>query len=131
MATEQTKLVKILATRILQVILALSLTWAACMKLFYPAEQLARMWPWTADHPLLTKITGVVDLIVGLGLVVPDLVRVRSKLTVYASYALVALMISASIFHIIRGEASQTGLNLFFLAAAAWIGRTKQKQPDK
>jgi putative oxidoreductase len=67
------------------------------------------------------KLTGILDLLAGLGLVLPGLFRIQPKLTVYAAYGIIALMIAASIFHISRGEASLIGVNIFFLAVAAFV----------
>ena len=111
-----------------QVILAASLIWASSMKLFQPADKLAEMWPWTADNANLVKLTGVLDLLAGIGLVLPALLRIQPKLTIYAAYGTIALMLAASIFHITRGEGSQIGVNVFFAAFAVFIawGRLKK-----
>ena len=106
---------------IAQVLLCLSFIWSAWMKLFVPADQLAAMWPWTGDNPGLTKLTGVVDLLIGLGLVLPMLLRILPVLTLFAAYATIALMLIASAFHIVRGEASNIGVNVVFLVVAVVI----------
>ncbi|RNL78139.1 DoxX family protein [Sinomicrobium pectinilyticum] len=109
-----------------QLLLAVSLIWAAAMKLFQPAGTLARMWPWTADYPFLVMLTGIVDLTGGIGLVLPAWRRISPKLTVFAAIGTLTLMITAIVFHISRNEASQTGINIFFAALAIFIvwGRT-------
>ena len=112
----------------LQVILALSFVWAAGMKWLAPADRLAAMWPWTADHVLLVKITGIFDLLAGLGLVLPGWLRVRPSLTIYAAYGTILLMIAASAFHLSRGEASVIGANVFFLAGAVFIAWGRRKE---
>lgn len=111
-----------------QGILAVSFTWAAAMKLFQPAGKLAEMWVWTADHPGLVKITGLLDLLAGIGLVLPALLRVYPKLTIYTAYSIIALMAAASIFHIVRGETSQIGVNIFFALIAIFIAWGRQKK---
>jgi len=45
-------------------------------------------------------MTALLDLLADIGLVVPAFLGVHSKLTVYASYGTIALMIEAIIFHI-------------------------------
>ena len=111
-----------------QVTLAAGFIWAACMKLFKPADQLAAMWPWTAGNAWLVKLTGVLDLLAGLGLILPQLLRIRPVLTIYAAYGTIALMVAASIFHIARGEAALIGVNIFFAVLAGLIawGRSKK-----
>jgi hypothetical protein len=104
-----------------QALLAITFIWAAAMKLFQPADQLAAMWPWTAAHEVLVKVTGMFDLLAGIGLVFPAMLRIQPRLTVYAAYGIIALMIAASIFHIVRGEASQIGFNIFVAIVAIFI----------
>jgi uncharacterized membrane protein YphA (DoxX/SURF4 family) len=114
---------------IVQVLLSVGFIWAAYMKFFEPADSLAQMWPWTADNPGLVKITGLFDLLAGIGLVLPGLVRIQPGLTIYAAYGTIALMIAASMFHITRGEGSQIGVNVFFLAGAVFIVWGRKKVP--
>ena len=98
------------------------------MKFFQPADKLAEMWAWTADNAGLVKFTGVLDLLAGIGLVLPALLRIQPQLTVYAAYCTIALMTAAGIFHISRGEASQIGVNIFFAVFAVFIVWCKQKK---
>lgn len=129
MTTEQkTPMAMNISLWIAQVLLAASLAWASWMKLFQPADKLAEMWPWTANNATLVKVTGIVDLLAGLGLVLPALLRIQPKLTVYAAFGTIVLMGAASIFHISRGEASQIGVNIVFAAFAVFIawGRLKK-----
>lgn len=113
---------------IAQALLAAGFIWAASMKLFQPAEKLAAMWPWTAEHPGLVKFTGVIDLLAGVGLIFPALLRIAPKLTVLAAYGTIALMIAASIFHISRGEGSKIGINILFATLAIFVvwGRSRK-----
>jgi len=111
-----------------QGIIALSLIWAAAMKLFQSPDKLAEMWPWTVDNTGLVKFTGILDLLGGIGVILPSLLRIKPKLTIYAAYGIVALMIAAGTFHLTRGEGAQIGGNLFFAAFAIFIawGRSKK-----
>ncbi|MCA6363252.1 MAG: DoxX family protein [Bacteroidetes bacterium] len=111
-----------------QSILALLFIWAAYVKLFQPLDETAKMLPWAKDNPGLVKITGIAELLAVLGSILPSTLRIQPKLTVYAAYGIIALMISASVFHISRGEASLIGMNIFFLLLAAFVawGRTKK-----
>src|SRR5690349_11792519 len=90
---------------IVQFLLAASLLWSGWMKLFQTTEQLAVLWPWAGEvSPALIRVTGVVDLLGGLGLVLPAWLRIQPKLTPIAAIGIIALMICASVFHISRGE---------------------------
>lgn len=106
---------------IAQWLLAITLLWAATMKLSKSAGELAAMWPWTAAHPVLVKVTGIIDLLAASGLVLPLLLRIRPQLTLLAAYGVIALMLSACIFHIMRGEAPAIGFNVVVGAIAAFI----------
>ena len=107
---------------VVQILLAACLIWAAFTKWFSPPEKLAAMWPWTAQiSPTLVKLTGLVDLLCGLGLVLPALFRIRPQLTPVAALGVVLLMICASVFHVSRGEASLIGFNIVIAALAAFV----------
>ncbi len=112
-----------------QVALAVSFVWAAAMKLFQPIQLLATMWPWTGEVPVaVVKFTGIIDLLGALGLILPSLLAIKPKLTPIAALSIIALMISASIFHITRGEVSVVGVNIMFASVAVFVawGRIKQ-----
>lgn len=105
-----------------QVALAVSLVWAAAMKLFQPIDKLAAMWPWAGQVPVaLVKFTGIIDLLGAIGLILPSLLRNNPKLTPIAAIGIMVLMVCASIFHIARGEASVIGVNIVFAGIAAFI----------
>jgi hypothetical protein len=106
---------------IVQVLLSATFIWAAAMKLFKPAGELAAMWPWTAAYPILVKVTGIIDLLAAAGLVLPGLLRIKPELVRYTAYGTVALMAAACIFHLSRGEAAVIGINVVFAAFAAFI----------
>ncbi|MFC5625666.1 DoxX family protein [Algoriphagus winogradskyi] len=117
-----------IALWVAQGLISLTLIWAGFTKLFQPIEQTAEMLPWALDNPGLLKFTGIIDLLGGIGIVLPAALRIQPKLTVFAAYGVIVLMIAASIFHISRGEASLIGMNIFFLALAVFVawGRTKK-----
>lgn len=122
--TTQQKRPRILHTTlwIAQVLLAASMVWGATMKLFTPIEELADMWPWVAQvSSAFLMFTAIVDLLGALGLILPALLRIQPKLTPIAAVAVLVLMISAAVFHIRRGEASQIGANIAFALLAIFI----------
>jgi uncharacterized membrane protein YphA (DoxX/SURF4 family) len=122
--TNQQKYSKALhvALWVAQLVLATSFIWAGLMKLFQPVEKLSEMWLWTSQVPVaLLKFTGIVDLLGGIGLILPSLLRIKPKLTLLTAVAIIVLMACASIFHIARGEASQIGANIIFAIIAAFI----------
>ena len=110
-----------------QVLLSVTLIWAAWMKLFQPAEALSAMWPWTGQvPPLLVKLTGIADLLAGAGLVLPALTNIRPALTFVAAAGIVLLMVCAMVFHLSRGESPV--FNIVFGALAAWVAWGRQER---
>ncbi len=110
---------------IAQVVLALTFIWSASMKLFKPSDL---PWLWIKENPGLVKATAILDFLAGIGLILPALLRIRPKLTIYAAYGTIVLMIAAIIFHISRGEASQIGFNVFVIITAVFIAWGRQKK---
>jgi len=109
-----------------QLLLSASLIWAAALKLFQPVEQLSVMWPWTAEvSAVLLTFTGIVDLLGGLGILLPSLLRIKPVLTPVAAVAIVVQMIGAGVFHLGRSE--EILPNIVFALMAAFIawGRWK------
>ena len=112
-----------------QLLLAFTLLWSGTMKLLQPIEQLSAMWPWAGEVPVaLVKLTGIVDVLGAFGLVLPALLRIKPQLTPLAAVGVIVLMVCASIFHILRGETSQIGVNIVFAIIAAFVawGRFKK-----
>ncbi len=102
------------------------LGWAAWMKFFQPLKALAAKYPWMGQAPVaFLKFTGFVDLLGALGLILPGLLGIRPQLTCYAAIGVMLLMVAASIFHIVRGEAQVIGFNIvcFFVAGFIAWGR--------
>ncbi len=112
---------------IVQVLLALAFLAAGAMKLTTPLAELAVSLPWTADVPgLLVRFIGVAEVLGGLGLVLPAATRILPRLTPIAAAALALDMVFATIFHLVRGEAMMTPINLILAALLAFVawGRT-------
>jgi uncharacterized membrane protein YphA (DoxX/SURF4 family) len=108
-----------------QGLLALTFIWSGFMKIFQ-SEELPFLW--VKDKPSLVLITGIVDLLGGIGIIFPALFRIKPRFTIYAACGIILLMIAASIFHILRGEASDIGFNIFMALLAAFVvwGRKKK-----
>lgn len=103
---------------IAQVLLATIFIGTGFMKIYQP-EKLP--FPWVKDNANLVLFTGIIDLLCGLGIVLPTLFRIKSKLTIFAAYGIIVLMTAASIFHVSRGEAKDIGFNIFMAIIAVFI----------
>lgn len=106
---------------IAQSLVAATLAWAAFMKLFQPVSAL---WPWAGEVPLaFVKLTGVIDLLGAAGLMVPTFTRI-------AAMGVTALMVCASVFHMVRGEISSIWINIVLAIISIFIilGRSKNEK---
>ncbi|WP_449397507.1 DoxX family protein [Chryseobacterium wanjuense] len=110
---------------IAQGFLALTFVWAGFMKIFNPEDL---PFTWVKDNANLVLFTGVIDLLAGIGIVLPTILHVKTKLTIFAAYGIIALMISASIFHISRDEAKDIGFNILMLLVAVFVAWGRQKK---
>jgi hypothetical protein len=107
---------------IAQIILSACFILGAAMKLFLPIEKLSAMWPWTGEIPvLLVRGTGLLDLLAGIGIILPALFKIHPKIVPLTAIGTIILMFSASVFHICRGEASDIGINIFIAVLAAFV----------
>jgi hypothetical protein len=111
-----------IALWVVQVLVAVTLLWAAVVKLFQPVEKVAAMWPWAGEVPVaVLRFTGVVDLLGGVGLILPSLLCVWPRLTPIAAAGVGVLMVCASVFHVVRGEGDQIGFNIVFGVLAGFV----------
>ena len=111
-----------IALWIAQGVLALAFLAAGAMKLLMPIADLHDALAWTADVPtMLVRLIGLAEVLGGLGLILPAATRVRPHLTALAAAALALDMAVATLFHLVRGEASMTPVTLILGAALAFV----------
>lgn len=103
---------------IVQGLLAVTFIWAGSMKILKPEDL---PFPWIKDNRSLVLLTGMVDLLGGLGIVLPALFRFQPKLTIFAACGIVVLMTAASVFHISRGEFKDIGFNVLMALLAVFV----------
>jgi uncharacterized membrane protein YphA (DoxX/SURF4 family) len=79
--------------------------------------------------PALHLVSGTAEILGGLGLVLPGITKIQTRLTPLAGAGLVLVMIGAMWWHAQRGEFQNIVLNLVLAAGAAFIayGRWKLK----
>ncbi len=77
--------------------------------------------------PTLHVISGVAEILGGLGLILPGLTRIQTRLTPLAGLGLVLVMVGAALFHIQRGEFSNIFMNVILAAIAGFIAYGRWK----
>jgi hypothetical protein len=107
---------------VVQVLLALTLVGGGLWKLATPVADLAAKMPWMGQvSPGFLYFTAVVDVLGGLGVLLPSATRIKPGLTVVAALGCGALMVAAIVFHLSRGEAANTPFNFVLLALALFV----------
>lgn len=105
-----------------QVLLFLIFAGGAVWKVVTPLDEIAEMMAWVGEVPKpFFYATAALDFLGGLGLILPGVTRVRPELTYLAALGCALLMVAAIIFHVSRGEASDTPFNFFLLALCAFV----------
>ena len=104
-------------------LLALVFLAAGLMKLAQPREKLAASgMAWAGDLPPgSVKAIGAVEVLGGLGLVLPAVVDIAPILVAWAALGLVAVMVGAAVTHLRRREAQMIPVNLVLLVLAAVV----------
>jgi putative oxidoreductase len=118
-----------IALWITQVLLAALYLMAGSTKLFQPIEEIVKMLPWVSETPAgLVRFIGLSELLGGIGLLLPAILRIQPKLTVFAAIGLTIVQVLAAGFHLSRGETAVIGMNFLLIAMAVFIawGRTKK-----
>jgi uncharacterized membrane protein YphA (DoxX/SURF4 family) len=105
-----------------QSLLALTFAGTGLWKLLTPVPELAARMPWMGEvSPVFLYVTAVADFLGGVGVLLPSVTRIKPGLTVLAALGCAALMASAAIFHISRGETSKTPFNFVLVALSLFV----------
>ena len=77
--------------------------------------------------PLLHTISGSAEILGGLGLILPGLTKIQTRLTPLAASGLALVMLGAIVWHFQRGEFINIGMNVFLAGMMVFIayGSTK------
>ena len=104
-----------------QAVLALTFASSGVVKVF-ATDWFMAMDAWPADVPrTLLILIGIAELAGVLGVVLPRLLGTRPQLTVFAALGLLLIMVSASVFHAIRGEWEGLPFNMILGGIAAFV----------
>jgi uncharacterized membrane protein YphA (DoxX/SURF4 family) len=88
---------------VLQILLAALFLFAGGMKLVLPLDQLAGPFPLPG---WFLRFIGVVEVLGGLGLVLPGMFKIRRDLTPLAAMGLVVIMAGATVIGVITSQAA-------------------------
>lgn len=105
---------------ILQILLAALFIFSGIMKLVMPAEQLTAQSPFSAGF---IRFIGAMEILGGLGLILPGLTRIKTGLTPLAAAGLTIIMIGATVSTIPLGPIVALPLVVCLLVAFVAWGR--------
>ena len=109
---------------ILQFVLAIAFVLTGLVKVLQPYEVLADRMAWVQDYsPGLVRGIGVLEILGGIGLVLPALLGVLPILTPLAAAGLAVIMALAVLHHLRsheRGQVLFTAALLILLVIVAW-----------
>ena len=107
---------------VLQVLLAVAFFAHGWMMLWPPPEIAVQM---NASLPRwFSLFIGVSEVLAAIGLILPGLTRVMPWLVAWAAGGIVIVMVSATIYHVVRGEMASAATTLVLLVMAtvvAWM----------
>jgi uncharacterized membrane protein YphA (DoxX/SURF4 family) len=103
---------------VVQVLLGLLFIWAGGMKLVMPVEQLQD----PVSFPgWFLRFIGVAELLGGIGLILPSLLKIKPGLTPLAAVGLVIIMIGATVIGMIYGPLAGALIPLVVGVLAAFV----------
>jgi uncharacterized membrane protein YphA (DoxX/SURF4 family) len=109
-------------TWVVQVVLAVAFGASGVLKLTQPRAKLAKKTPWMEDFSDNTvKLIGGLELLAGLGLILPAWTGIAPVLTPLAAAGLAIIMVLAAVVHIRRKEYDGVLVNAVLLGLAVVV----------
>ena len=104
---------------VLQVLLAVAFFAHGCLFLFPPAAIVEQL---NASLPRWFQLfLGVAEILAAVGLTLPGFTRIQPWLVSCAAAGIMIVMISATVFHLMRGEVSSAITTIVLLAVATFV----------
>jgi putative oxidoreductase len=114
-----------IALWIVQVLLAVAFLAHGLLFLFPPPDIAVLM---NASLPRWFQLSlGVAEVLAAVGLTLPGLTRILPGLVVWAAGGIMIVMVSATVYHVVRGEISSAAITLLLLAMATFVVYMRQR----
>jgi hypothetical protein len=111
---------------ILQILLAAAFLAHGLMMVFPPAQVAEQM---NAVLPRWFQLfIGLAEILAAAGLTLPAITGIQPWLMSWAAGGLMIVMVSATIFHLTRGEISSAATTLVLLAMATTVARVRRRE---
>jgi putative oxidoreductase len=110
---------------VFQVLLAAAFLAHGLLFLSPPPEIAAQM---NASLPRWFQLfLGVAEVLAAIGLTLPGVTRIMPWLVTWAAGGIMIVMVSATIYHLIRGEFSSAAITLLLLAMATYVAYMRHR----
>ena len=110
---------------VLQILLAVAFFAHGCLFLWPPASVVEQM------NALLPRwfqlFLGVAEILGAVGLILPGLTRILPWLVTWAAGGIMIVMVSATAWHVVRGEISSAAVTLVLLVMATFVAYQRQR----
>jgi putative oxidoreductase len=110
---------------ILQVLLALAFAAHGWMFLF-PSPEIAALMNQTLPR-WFQLCLGVAEILAAIGLTLPGLTRILPAAIVWAAVGIMIVMVSATVWHLVRSEFSSAGITFVLLAMATYVAYMRHR----
>ena len=112
---------------VLQVLFGVYFFFMGVMHFIIPPG-LPAMMGWMYElSPALHWFSGIAEILGGLGLILPSVTRIQTRLTPLAGLGLVLVMLGALTWHLQRGEAQNIMFNVVLALVAGFIAYGRWK----
>ncbi len=112
---------------VLQVLLGVQFFAVGLMHFIIPPG-LPALMSWMYDLPTgLHYFSGIAEILGGLGLILPGLTRIQTRLTPLAALGLSLVMVGAVVFHISRGEIVNIVMNFILMGLMSFVAYGRWK----
>ena len=109
----------------LQVLLAMAFFAHGLLFLAPPPDIAAQM---NASLPRWFQLfLGVAEVMAAVGLIVPGLTRIQPWLVSWAAVGIMVIMVSATVFHVVRGEISSAVITFVLLVMASFVAYMRHR----
>jgi putative oxidoreductase len=110
---------------VLQVLLAAAFLAHGWLFLAPPPEIAAQM---NASLPRWFQVfLGVAEVLAAVGLIVPGVARIMPWLVTWAAGGIVIVMVSATVYHVMRSEWSSAAITMLLLAMATFVAYMRHR----
>ena len=110
---------------VLQALLALAFLAHGWLFLSPPAELVDQM---NASLPRWFQLfLGVAEVLAAVGLTLPGLTRILPSLVVYAAVGIMIVTVSATVFHLARGEMRSAAITVVLFAIATFVAYVRYR----